>query len=85
MGLVIAFPVWRVVTRDEGYAPGDPVALVRPSGAYAPITRVIRRRLIASPDPEEPIRQEITVEIGDGSRFLLRYIRQDDRWDVTPL
>lgn len=85
MAEVIAFPAWRVETRDEGSAPGEPVALVHPSGQRQPVTRVLRRRLIASPDPSEPIRQETTVQVQGGGRYLLRYLRAQDRWDVVPL
>jgi hypothetical protein len=85
MGSVIAFPAWQVLTRDEGYAPGDPVALVHPSGRREPVERVLRRRLVASPDPAQPIMQESLVEVASGARFLLRYAGSEDRWDVVPL
>lgn len=85
MGVVISFPAWNVETRDEGSAPGDPVALVRPSGQRDPVVRILRRRLVASPDPLEPIRQETTLETLAGARYLVRYHRAEDRWEVVPL
>lgn len=85
MGMVIAFPGWKVVTRDEGTAPGDPIAIVEPSGSRLLVTRILRRRLVASPDPAEPIWQETMVETADGRHYVVRFVRQEDRWDVKPI
>ncbi len=82
MGVVLEFPTWRVLTRDEGAAPGDPIAIVEPSGSRLPVTRILRRRLVASPDPLEPIWQETTVEAADGHTYVVRFVRHEDRWDV---
>lgn len=85
MGVVIPFPCWRVETRDEGFAPGDPVVLVHPSGIRHDVARILRRRLIASPDPAEPIRQETHIQTEAGFRFVVRYLRREERWEVEAL
>ncbi len=84
MGVVVAFPRWQVITRDEGTAPGDPVAVVDPAGARHPVLEVLRRRLLATPDPADRFLHEVLVRT-DAGRLLLRWREGDDHWEVVPL
>jgi len=84
MGVVVAFPRWQVITRDEGFAPGDPVAVVDPAGGRHPVLEVLRRRLVATSDPADRFLHEVTVRTPTG-RLLLRWREGDDHWDVVPL
>jgi len=84
MGVVVAFPRWQVITRDEGFAPGDPVAVVDPSGVRHPVLEVLRRRLVATADPAARFLHEVTVRTPSG-RLLLRWLEGEDDWEVVPL
>lgn len=85
MGVVVTFPVWRVEARVRGAAPYDPQALVDPRGHRIPIIEVLRRRLIASPDPRAAMLHEVLVSTVGNGLFLLRWREGEDRWQVTPL
>ncbi len=84
MGVVVAFPRWRVITRDEGFAPGDPVEVVDPAGVRHPVLQVLRRRLVATADPVDRFLHEVTVRTPAG-RLLLRWLEGDEDWEVVPL
>jgi len=83
MGELVTFPRWRVVTRDEGSAPGDPVALIDPHGRRLPVEEILRRRLVAPADPAAAIRRELLVRAG-GATFLAVYHEGRGRWQVRP-
>ncbi len=83
MGQVLIFPRWRVISRDEGSAPGEPRLLIDPHGRYLQIEATIRRRLIAQPDPKFPIRYESLVRAGGGT-YLLVFTEGEEHWRVQP-
>ncbi len=83
MGELLVFPRWRVVTRDEGSAPGEPRALVDPAGRRHDVEKIVRRRLVASSDPGAPLRHEAVVRAG-GQTFRLTWIEGADAWIVRP-
>ncbi len=83
MGQVLAFPRWRVISRDEHNAPGEPRLLIDPHGRYLQIEATLRRRLIAAPDPQLPMRYESLVRAG-GEIYLLVFTEGEDEWIVQP-
>ncbi len=83
MGVVVQFPLWRVLSRDEGRAPGDPQFLVDPGGRRHEVLQILRRRLVASCDPSAPIRHEAEVRTTAGD-FLLVLVEPDGEWQVAP-
>ncbi len=83
MGVVLQFPKWRVIARDEGVPPGEPRLLVDPHGQYMQIEATLRRRLIAAPDPALPVRYESLVRAG-GMHWLLSVSEGETEWQVQP-
>jgi hypothetical protein len=82
--MVVAFPLWRAISRDEGSAPGDPEVLIEPGGRRHAVLQILRRRLVASCDPHAPIRHEAEVRTAAGD-FLLVWSEPDAEWRVAPL
>ncbi|RMG42955.1 MAG: hypothetical protein D6718_13125 [Acidobacteria bacterium] len=83
MGELIIFPRWRVITRDEGSAPGDPVVLIDPRGRRIIVEEVLRSRLVAPADPGGGVRREVLVRAGGGT-YLAVYSERTGRWEVLP-
>ena len=83
MAELLVFPKWRVISRDEGSAPGEPRILVDPHGRHLQVEGLLRRRLIAAPDPELPAVYELVVRAG-GKKFLLRHEEGEPQWEVVP-
>ena len=83
MGELLLFPSWRVVTRDEGSAPGEPRVLIDPAGRRHDVEKVVRRRLVASSDPAEPLRHEAVVRAA-GRTYRLTWREGADTWVVRP-
>lgn len=77
------FPRWRVVSRCEGSAPGEPRLLVDPHGRLHQIETTLRRRLVAAPDPAYPIRYESLVR-AEGKVYLLTFVEGEQEWQVQP-
>lgn len=84
MGVVLAFPSWRVVCRAEANGRGEPSALVDPAGRLHAIQEILRRRLVASREPTVPLRHEIEVRAAGGT-FRLCCSEPGGRWTVEPL
>ncbi len=84
MGVVVAFPAWRVVCRVEESGRGEPRALVDPAGRRHEIEQVLRRRLVASREPAIPLRHEVEV-VAAGGAFRLSWTEDARGWDVEPL
>jgi len=83
VGELILFPCWRVETRDEGSAPGEPRFLVDPRGKRIPVEDVVRRTLIAASDPQVPVRHETIVRAG-GRLYALTFTEGGQDWHVRP-
>ena len=83
MGTVLEFPKWRVISRDEGYAPGEPRLLIDPHGRVVQIEATLRRRLIASKEAGEPVCYESLVRAG-GRKYVLRHVEGREGWEVSP-
>jgi hypothetical protein len=84
LGIVVPFPKWRVITRDEGYAPGEPRLLIDPHGHVVQVEAVLRRRLVATSEPGEPVCYESLIRAG-GEKFILRHFEGQDGWHVDPV
>lgn len=84
MGRSLSLGTWRVVTRDEGCAPGDPRTLVDPAGRRHDVLEILRRRLVATTDPAAPIYRELEVRSTAGV-FLLTWTMRTDEWQVQPV
>ena len=83
MGVLVEFPRWRVITRDEGYAPGEPRLLIDPHGRIMQIESTLRRRLISSNEAGGPVCYESLVKAG-GERYPLVHIEGEEGWEVLP-
>lgn len=84
MGVVLAFPSWGVICREESSTRGEPRDIVDPKGFRHEVLGVLRRRLIASREPGAPIRHEFEVrtDVGD---FRVTWTDPPHRWTVEPL
>ncbi len=84
MGVVVAFPEWQVIAREDGNTRGEPRVLVDPAGRRHQVIEVLRRRLVASPEPDTPVRHEVELRIGPGA-FRVAWSEGRARWSVEPL